>query len=81
MAGAGIAEHAEGEIVVLRKHALGTQRRRHRDRPAFGDRFEERCSIVGLTRAPARTAIFGPLRRVAMAAIAAGVLNGATVLK
>ena len=48
MAGAGIAEHAEREFVVLRKHALGAQRGRDRDRPPFCERLEERRGIVVL---------------------------------
>ncbi len=36
VARAGIAEHAERELVIFRKHPLGAQRRRHRDRPALG---------------------------------------------
>ncbi len=48
MAGAGIAEHAEGKRVVLREYAFGAQGGRHRDRPPFGDRFEKRRGIVVL---------------------------------
>ena len=48
VAGPGIAEHAEGERVVLGKYALGAQRRRDRDRPSLRARFEERRRVVVL---------------------------------
>ena len=48
MAGAGVAEHAERQLMILREHALGAQRRRHRDRPALGQFLEARGGVVVL---------------------------------
>ena len=48
MAGAGVAEHAERQLMILREHALGAQGRRHRDRPALGQLLEARRGRVVL---------------------------------
>jgi hypothetical protein len=48
VAGAGVAEHTKRQLVVLRKHAFRTERRRHRDRPALRDLLEARRGGVVL---------------------------------
>ena len=48
MAGAGIAEDAERQFVIFGEHALGAQRRRDRNRPAFRSSLQRRGGFIVL---------------------------------
>ena len=53
----GVAENAERQFVILRKHAFGAQRRGDRNRPALGELCRRAAASSCSTPAPARNAM------------------------